>query len=129
MEAADKKLVFIGVGLGLILGMFYIAQRNSPEQLASVPQFETEEQFSGLSSTGVLDNRVNPGTPLDMSHQIHFFGVDDCCPGQQLVSLPHRYPLVSGINFDVVMNHGLTAMAKGSPDNDWRVQPPSEYTL
>jgi len=124
----DKKdACFIAAGgIGALLVLFF-AQRNASAPLAGVPQFETEEQFSGLNTD--VGMRVNAGTPLDLSTGVHFFVPGYCCPGQEVTATRQRYPLVSGGNVTAVMNHGMSQLSQGSPDNSWRVQPPSEYNL
>lgn len=124
----DKdRLAILGigvVGLGILL---YIAKESSGSGLADVPKYQTEEQFDGLSSDS--GGRVNAGTPLDLSTGIHFFVPGYCCPGQILAPTRQRYPVVSGGNLTAVMNHGMSRLSEGSPDNDWRVMPPSEVTI
>jgi hypothetical protein len=123
----NNKGLLIVVGLGAVGVLAYLAQQSTGERLSGVPQYQTEAQFDGLNTD--LGDRVNPDTPLDMSLSTHFFVGGDCCPGQSLVKPRHRYPHVTGGNITAVINHGMDAMRLGSPDNSWRVQPPSEYTI
>ena len=127
-QVADSKglgVCLVGVvAVGILL---YQARNATSVPAGGVPQFQTEEQFNGLSLD--VGGRVNVGTPLDMSIGEHFFVGGDCCPGQELRKPRHRYPMITGGNITAVINHGMTAMSLGSPDNDWRVRPPSEYTI
>lgn len=123
----NNRLALAGIGtVGLII-MLYIARQSTGSGLVNVPQFETEAQFDGLSAD--VGQRVNAGTPLDLSADIHFFVPGYCCPGQQVAPTRQRYPVVSGGNLTAVMNHGMSRLTQGSPDNDWRVQPPTEVTI
>lgn len=126
--AVDKdRLAILGIGVigaGILL---YMAQQSAGGGLRNVPEFETEAQFDGINQD--VGMRVNPGTPLDLSPGIHFFVPGYCVPGQELQPTRQRYPVVSGGNLTAVINHGMSQLIEGSPDNDWRVQPPSEVTL
>lgn len=130
MAGADvdkRQACFVAAGgIGALIVLFF-AQRNAAAPLAGVPKFETEAQFDGLNTD--VGMRTNAGTPLDLSTGIHFFVPGYCCPGQEVTTTRHRYPLVSGGNITAVMNHGMSQLSQGSPDNDWRVMPPSEYSL
>lgn len=123
----SNRLALCGIGVVGIGILLYIAQESAGSGLKDVPKFETEAQFDGLSADA--GGRINAGTPLDLSTGIHFFVPGYCCPGQELVQTRHRYPLVSGGNMTAVMNHGMSRLCEGSPDNDWRVQPPSEVSI
>jgi hypothetical protein len=123
----DNKPVLYGLaGVGII-ALLYMAQKADGGKLDGVPQFQTEAQFTGLNTD--LGMRVNAGTPLDLSAETHFFVSGYCCPGQSITTTRHRYPVVSGGNVTAVINRGHEAMIKGSPDNAWRVTPPSEANL
>jgi hypothetical protein len=120
-------MALLGIGGAGVLILLYIAKQSTGSGLADVPKFESEEQFDGISADA--GGRVNAGTPLDLNAGIHFFVPGYCCPGQQVAPTRQRYPLVSGGNMTAVMNHGMDRLSQGSPDNDWRVQPPSEVML
>lgn len=122
-----NKQALAVLGAGVILVVLYLAQQSTGDSLAGVPKVQSEEQFSGVSSD--LGNRDNTGTPLDMSPDLHFFTPGYACPGQNLVVSRHRYPVVSGGNISTLIHRGFDAFKLGSPDNGWRVQPPSEYNL
>lgn len=122
----SQRLTILGIGGIGVLILLWCAQRAGGG-LASVPQFQTEAQFDGLDTD--VGQRVNAGTPLDLSSEIHFFVPGYCCPGQSVAPSKHRYPVVSGGNITAVINHGMSRLCEGSPDNDWRVQPPSEVTI
>lgn len=123
----SQRLTILGIGgVGVVI-LLWCARNAAGAGLASVPKFESEAQFDGLDVD--LGQRVNAGTPLDLSHDIHFFVPGYCCPGQTLGLTQHRYPTVSGGNMTAVINHGMSRLCEGSPDNDWRVQPPSEVTI
>lgn len=125
VDSQKLSLVLIG-GAGAAI-LLYLAQQSAGKSIAGVPQVQVEAQFQGLNTD--LGARVNAGTPLDLSAETHFFVGGYCCPGQELKPTQHRYPLVSGGNITAVINKGFTAMSQGSPDNSWRVMPPSEYSI
>jgi hypothetical protein len=124
----DKnRLSLLILGSGVILIVLWLAQQSSGDSLTGVPCVESEEQFGGLSAD--IGSRDNTGTMLDMSPDIHFFVPGYNCPGQSQVLTRHRYPVVAGGNISTLIHRGFDAFKLGSPDNDWRTQPPSEYTL
>lgn len=123
----SNRLALAGIGGAGLIILLYIARQASGSGLVNVPQFQTEAQFDGLAAD--VGGRVNAGTPLDLSTEIHFFAPGYCCPGQSVAPTRQRYPVVSGGNLTAVMNHGMSRLCEGSPDNDWRVQPPSEVTI
>jgi hypothetical protein len=123
----SNKLAIAGIGLGAAAILVYLAQQSTGNTIAGVPQLQTEAQFQGLDTD--IGARVNVGTPLDVSASTHFYVSGYNCPGQTIVPPRHRYPLVCGGNGTAVINRGFDAMRLGSPDNSWRTQPPSEYTL
>jgi hypothetical protein len=124
----DKnRLAVCVLGAGAVLIVLYLAQQASGESLTGTPPIETEAQFGGLA----LDesSRTSPGTPLDLDTTLHFFSPGYVCPGQNLTLTRHRYPVVAGGNVSTLIHRGFDAFKLGSPDNDWRVRPPSEYNL
>lgn len=124
----DRNTAALGIiAVGAIGIMVYLAQSSAGASLAGVPQFETEAQFSGLNTD--VGARVNVSSPLDISAATHFYVGGYNCPGQTLVPPRHRYPLTCGGNVTSVINHGMSQLSQGSPDNSWRVQPPSEYAI
>lgn len=124
----DKNKVALCVlGAGAVLIVLYLAQQSSGDSLMGVPAVQSEEQFGGLAAD--IGSRENPNTMLDMSPDIHFYTPGYNCPGQSTVLTRHRYPLVAGGNISTLIHRGFDAFLLGSPDNDWRTQPPSEYTL
>jgi hypothetical protein len=123
----DNKLIFAGLGGGLILIMVYLAMQSTGDSLVGVPEVQTEAQFSAWGDG--LYPGLNPGTPLDMTPEIHFYDEGWNCPGQSLRKPRHRYPIVSGGNLTTVIHRGMSSLAEGSPDNPWRVTPPSEESL
>ena len=123
----SQRLTILGIGGVGVLILLWCARNAAGAGLASVPKYESEAQFDGLDVD--VAGRVNAGTMLDVSHDIHGFVPGYCCPGQSIGLTQHRYPTVSGGNLTAVMNHGMSRLCEGSPDNDWRVQPPSEVTI
>jgi hypothetical protein len=124
----DKnRTTLLVLGAGVVLIVLYLAQQSSGDSLLGVPAVETEEQFSGLAAG--IENRVSPGSMLDMSTDIHFYVPGYNCPEQSTIYTRHRYPLVPGGNISTIIHRGFDAFKLGSPDNTWRVQPPSEYTI
>lgn len=124
----DKsKIPLLVIGGGVVLIVLFLAQQSSGDSLMGVPSVESEEQYGGLSAD--VGSRDNAGTMLDMDPDIHFYSPGYNCPGQNSVTTRHRYPLVCGGNVSTIIHRGFDAFKLGSPDNAWRVQPPSEYTL
>lgn len=124
----DKsKIPLLVLGTGVVLIVLYLAQQSSGDSLTGYPPVESESQFGGLG----LDttSMTNPGTPLDLDTSLHFFSPGYACPGQNLTLTRHRYPLVPGGNISTLIHRGFDAFRLGSPDNGWRVQPPSEYNI
>jgi hypothetical protein len=115
------------VGAGAVLIMLYLANASASDNLTGVPSVQSEEQFGGLAAD--IGSRENPNTMLDMSPDIHFYTPGYNCPGQSSILTRHRYPLVTGGNISTLIHRGFDAFKMGSPDNSWRVQPPSEYNL
>lgn len=71
--------------------------------------------------------RVNAGTPLDCSYEIHGWhpGYDPDPSCQPVTQSKHRYPAVPGGNISTVMHQGWSAMSGMSPSgDDWRLNPP-----
>jgi hypothetical protein len=123
----DNKIILAGIGTGILLIALYLAQQSTGDSLVGVPVAQTEAQFNTWGKD--FDGGINEGTPLDLTPTIHFFDEGWACPGQQFVATQHRYPLVSGGNITTVMHRGMSSLAEQSPDNPWRVTPPSEYNL
>lgn len=56
-----------------------------------------------------------------------YFADSHRLPGQQQVTLPHRYPNLSGTNISTLIHFGLSAMSHPHPkDLAWMNSPPSE---
>lgn len=123
----QNKIALCVLGAGAVLIVLYLAQQSSGDSLTGVPKVESEEQFGGLAAD--IGSRENTGTMLDMSTDIHGYSPGYNCPDQETVITRHRYPLVSGGNISTLIHRGFDAFLLGSPDNHWRTQPPSEYTL
>lgn len=125
LSTHDWGMIAAGGAFVIVLGM--IAHQQSGEVI--VPEVQTEAQFSGLGLD--LGGQLNLGTNLSLDRLLHFYhpGYDPWPGGQKLVTLPHRYPHVSGGNISTVIHRGMSAMCKGSPDNAWRIFPPSEEDL
>lgn len=123
----NKRLPLLILGGGVVLIMLYLANDSASDNLTGVPSVQSEEQFGGLDAD--LGSRQNTGTPLDLDPSLHFFSPGYMCPGQSQILTRHRYPIVSGSNISTLIHRGFDAFRQGSPDNEWRVQPPSEYNL
>jgi hypothetical protein len=123
----NTKVACAGIGAAILLIALYLAQQSTDDSLVSVPSEQTEAQFNTWGRE--FDGGINDGTPLDLTPSIHFFDEGWACPNQQFVQSRHRYPLVSGGNISTVMHRGFSCLANQSPDNYWRVTPPSEYSL
>lgn len=123
---ANKHALMV-LGAGAILIVLYLAQQSTGESLGGVPQVQDESQFKGLADDS--GGRMNVGTPLDLSADLHFFTEGYVCPGQNVTLTRHRYPVISGGNVSTLIHRGFDAFRLGSPDNDWRTRPPSEYTI
>ena len=118
-------------GLGAIIALWY-ATTNDDERV-HVPARQTEAQFLGLNVPDLAYG--NPGGPLDMSPDIHFWAPGWTNSGATLdnhpvVITPHRYPVVTGGNISTVMHYGWSNMAQSAPANDdWRLNPPEVAVL
>jgi hypothetical protein len=123
----NKKLPLLILGAGAVLVMLYLANDSASDNLTGVPKVETEAQFGGLAADVGL--RENAGTMLDTQADTHFYVPGYNCPGQSTILTRHRYPVVCGGNISTIMHRGFDAFRQGSPDNEWRVQPPSEYSI
>lgn len=123
----SKRLSVLVLGAGAILIVLYLAQQSSGDSLTGVPPVETEAQFTGLATD--IGLRENAGTMLDTQPGTHFYVPGYNCPGQSTILTRHRYPLVCGGNISTLIHRGFDAFKLGSPDNAWRVQPPSEYNI
>ena len=123
----NKKLPLLILGAGAVLVMLYLANDSASDNLTGVPKVETEAQFGGLAADVGL--RDNAGTMLDTQTDTHFYVPGYNCPGQSTILTRHRYPLVCGGNISTIIHRGFDAFRQGSPDNEWRVQPPSEYNI
>lgn len=121
----DNKVIMAGLGGSIVLIALYLAMQSTGDGLVSVPQEQTEAQFN---TWGDAFN-INPGTPLDVTPELHFYDEGWNCPGQSLRAPRHRYPVVSGGNISTVIHRGMSSLAECSPDNPWRVTPPSEESL
>jgi hypothetical protein len=127
VQVDNTKVALAGIGAGIVLISLYLAMQSTGDSLVAVPSAQTEAQFNTWGQE--FDATVNNGTVLDLSPEIHFFDEGWCCPNQQMKPTQHRYPLVSGGNITTVMHRGMSSLAEQSPDNAWRVTPPSEYSL
>jgi hypothetical protein len=124
----DKHYVMAGIGGGIVLIVLYLAMQSTGDGLVSVPEVQTEAQFDTHGADFAMASNT-AGQALDMTPEIHFYDEGWNCPGQHLRAPRHRYPVVSGGNISTVMHRGMASLAQQSPDNPWRVTPPSEDTL
>lgn len=123
----ENKTILAGLGSAIVLIVLYLAMQSTGDSLVGVPKVQTEAQFNAHGDD--LYPGMSPNTPLDMTPEIHFYDEGWNCPGQSLRAPRHRYPIVSGGNVSTIIHRGMSAFNDGSPDNPWRVTPPSEYTL
>jgi hypothetical protein len=127
MTPNEKVVVILGaIGAG-VLG--YMAFQQTGDKY--VPQIQGEGQAMGLGVQASM--RVNAGTPLDMSPEIHFwepgFHYDSQAP-QPTVQSRHRYPSIPGGNMSTVMHKGWSSMCDSAPaGNSWFNTPPEVAVL
>ena len=127
----QHTLVCAAFVIGAIAALYYAMQNDDENGAHYVPEVQTEAQFAGLSAGGKVSVQTDTG-PLDLNPAIHFwapgfgFGLTD----QQIqpVSLPHRYPAVSGANITAVMHHGWSALSEPTC-NEWFRNPPEAAVL
>lgn len=116
------------LGLGAVLA-FYWASTNTPDKVIA-PKIETQAQFLGLNISGALAS--NPGTPLDMRVETHFWSPTtnprDACDAP-VVKSRVRYPTVPGGNVSSVIHKGWGGFLESAPDNDWFTNPPEAAVL
>lgn len=118
------------VGALFVLGFVKVATDKSGG--SPVPTIQTSAQFGGLNVDAGL--RYNGGTPLSMDPKHHFYypGYDPEPTAQPLVTMPHRYPLVTGSNISAIIHRGFDALKFSAPDPEdraWIQYPPSESDL
>jgi hypothetical protein len=117
---------FAAIGVGALLWYAYSMQDDN----AYVPETQGELQVMGLGVQAGM--RVNAGTPLDLSHEIHGWhpGYDPDPSAQPVTQSRHRYPALPGGNISTVMHKGWSAACNDAPaGNDWRLNPPEAAVL
>lgn len=115
-------------GLGIIFLLYLIAQQTGDAM--PVPENQGEGQMMGMNIAAGM--RVNAGTPLDTSYEIHGWhpGYDPDPSCQPVTQSKVRYPAVPGGNISTVMHQGWSAMSDKAPaGNDWRLNPPEAAVL
>lgn len=127
MNLSTRDLGLLAVGGALVVALAYYAYNSTDDQVT--PAVQTEAQFEGLGidvSTG-----LNVGTNLSLDPHLHFYhpGFDPEPGAQKVITSAHRYPVVAGGNVSTIIHRGFDAMRQASPDNRWRIDPPSEDNL
>lgn len=116
------------IGLGAVIAL-YLAYQSSGDTVVA-PQIQTQAQFLGMNINGAL--ATNPGTPLDLRVETHFWA-----PGTNprdstdapVVKSRCRYPVIPGGNVSSVMHKGWGGFLKDSPNQDWFLNPPEAAVL
>lgn len=125
----ERQCAVAVLGLLAFAAIAY-AVSNSPDGVLPIPEYETEAQFMGVG----LDSSLNPGTPLDLRAEVHFFAPgfnprDVATLNQKPVTTRVRYPMTSGANVSTVMHKGWSGFQECSPDKDWFYAPPEAAVL
>jgi hypothetical protein len=131
-KLSNRDVGLMCVGGALTFALAYYARSNTGDVLK--PQEQGENQFTGIAhgpnKPNLLGERAsNNAIDCDPKHHFYHPGYDPEPTAQKLITLPIRYPFVSGGNISTVMHHGWSVFQKGSPDNPWRTNPPSEVTI
>lgn len=125
MKLSSHELGLLMAGGVLALALFYAAVSTDDD--GSMPKVQSEMQFGGVNVD--IGLRSNVGTMLDLTPELHFYSAGYNCPGQEYRKSRHSYPVVVGGNISTLIHRGLDPMRRGSVDNEWRVDPPSEAVL
>lgn len=127
IDGGGKVLCIIG-GV-VVVYLLYTASQQTGET-GPVPETQGELQVMGLGVQAGM--RVNAGTPLDMSHEIHGWhpGYDPDPSAQPVTQSRHRYPAIPGGNISTVIHKGWSAACNDAPaGNDWFRNPPEAAVL
>lgn len=125
----SKEIGMCAVFVFAIGVAIYLANQSTDDNNRPIPAVQGEGQVMGMGVQAGM--RVNAGTPLDCSHETHFWTPEldvsnDCTP---TVTTPHRYPAIPGGNLSTVMHKGWSAFGDSAPDNTWFTNPPEVAVL
>lgn len=108
---ATNKAIAVGiVGVGLVVLFGYLAYVNV--DVKTQPDIEIAAS-ARLSEPAIGMGRFEYVTPANAQGPV--------------VTLPHRYPTLTGCNITTLINHGFEPLRKSAPsDSRWIEQPPGD---